>query len=463
MKSAARVAREIEADISGRGWPAGEVLGSEAVLMDRYAVGRGTVREAVRILEDRQLVRPREGRSGGLVITAPGIEGVAAAVRVFLWHGQVRPEHLHELWSALLATAVGDLARSMDAGAAAVVAELRAGIADQPAAAHWSPVGLHAAILRCWENPPAVLVLHAALASWQPAVTGRNAVRRARGAHDRLLRAIARGDVAAAHAEVHDFFTSYPPAELGELDLGVETNRDPQPGRQKLGRRVAEGMLREIRSRGWPVGELLGTERDLQMRLGVSRAALREGVRLLESWSAVEARRGNRGGLVIVAPDPTALRDAARAWLDHAGTSRQAIFAVRAPLEVLAVRGLLTAASPDAVARLRQVLVAEERTGPAFVTGGPDAQRPSLSTEIARLSGNPALALFVPVLVDLVRARGLQVRQPEAGARWVAHQHRALVAAIEQRDAERAELLTRRYIAAVEQVAPADRPMAGIN
>lgn len=451
MKSAARLARDIESDIRRRGWPAGEVLGSEAQLMQRYAVGRGAVREAVRILEDRQLVRPREGRSGGLMVTAPDIEGVAAAVRIFLWHGQVRADHLYQLWAALFTAAVGDVARSLDeAGAASIdrARRLLPVVAGDGVA--WSPLPLHAQILERCGNPPAMLVFRAALETWRPRLVGAASVARARSAHEQLLTAVLRGDAAAAESAAYEFFRGHEPADLGALDLSTPS----VSAGHKLGRRIAEQLLAEIQLRGWPVGQALGTERAIQDRLGVSRAALREAVRLLESWSAVEARRGNGGGLIIVAPDPGAVRDAARAWLDHAGTSRSAVFAVRGPLEALAVRTLMAVVTPADVAQLHDVLAAERRTGAEFVTGGPDARRPSLSTEVARLSGNPALALFVPVLVDLVRARGLHVSRPETAARWVADQHRRLVAAIESGDAARAELLIRRYVAAVEQVAP---------
>jgi DNA-binding FadR family transcriptional regulator len=463
MKSAARVAREIEVDISDRGWPVGELLGSEAQLMERYGVGRGAVREAVRILEDRQLVRPREGRSGGLMITAPDIDGVAAAVRIFLWHGAVRADQLHQLWAALLTTAVGELARSIDAPGADALATRWAALVPAPrgsgTADVWTPTALHTEIVQRTGNPASVLVLRAVLDAWRPELSGAATIARVRTANTRLLSAISRGDSAAAQTVVREFFRLHSAADFGALNVSARRSADGQ----KLGRRTAEDLLGEIRRQNWPVNTSLGTEHGIRERLGVSRAALREAIRLLESWSVLEGRRGNGGGVFVVAPDPTALRDAARAWLDHAGTSRTAVFAARAPLEILAIRTLTESATPATIARLHDVLAEERRAGADFVTGGPDARRPSLSTEIARLSGNPALALFIPVLVDVVRAHGLRVHHPETGARWVADQHRGLVAAIEARDPDRAELLMRRYLAAVEQVAPAVHSPGGQN
>ncbi len=50
-KLGSQVARSIVVDVVDRGWPLGEVLGSEAELMDKYDVSRSALREAVRILE----------------------------------------------------------------------------------------------------------------------------------------------------------------------------------------------------------------------------------------------------------------------------------------------------------------------------------------------------------------------------------------------------------------------------
>jgi len=47
-KLAAQTARRIEDDIIAAHWPVGQVLGSEAQLMERYDVSRAVLREAIR-------------------------------------------------------------------------------------------------------------------------------------------------------------------------------------------------------------------------------------------------------------------------------------------------------------------------------------------------------------------------------------------------------------------------------
>lgn len=60
--------------------PEGERLPSEADLMERFSLGRVTVREALRILERDGLVEPRRGPNGGLFVSHTDIEQVSEAL-----------------------------------------------------------------------------------------------------------------------------------------------------------------------------------------------------------------------------------------------------------------------------------------------------------------------------------------------------------------------------------------------
>ena len=84
-KLATGVADRIVSEIVERGWPVGSVLGSEPELLERYGVSRAVFREAVRLVEHQQVVTTRRGPGGGLVITAPTIDGVADATQLTLF------------------------------------------------------------------------------------------------------------------------------------------------------------------------------------------------------------------------------------------------------------------------------------------------------------------------------------------------------------------------------------------
>src|SRR3954470_7230869 len=79
-KRAAQLADQIIEDVTARGWPVGEVLGSETELLEQYSVSRAVFREAVRLLEHQHVARTRRGPGGGLVVTEPAVGTVAQAV-----------------------------------------------------------------------------------------------------------------------------------------------------------------------------------------------------------------------------------------------------------------------------------------------------------------------------------------------------------------------------------------------
>jgi DNA-binding FadR family transcriptional regulator len=71
IKAAERIARRIVQDIADGGHAAGDVLPSEAEMMRAYQVSRGSLREALRLLETQGLVFMKSGPSGGPVVGRP--------------------------------------------------------------------------------------------------------------------------------------------------------------------------------------------------------------------------------------------------------------------------------------------------------------------------------------------------------------------------------------------------------
>jgi DNA-binding FadR family transcriptional regulator len=122
-KLAEVVARQIEEDIVARGWPVGTVLGSETELVDRYGVSRAVLREAVRIVEHHFVATMRRGPGGGLVITAPNVEGIVRAVTLQLEYEQIEPHHIHEARTMLELTCVRLAAERLTAADTAMLRE----------------------------------------------------------------------------------------------------------------------------------------------------------------------------------------------------------------------------------------------------------------------------------------------------------------------------------------------------
>ena len=67
-KVAEALAQEIVHDIVKRKLPPGTLLPSEAQMIEDYGVGRGSLREALRILEVHGLITMKPGRNGGPMV-----------------------------------------------------------------------------------------------------------------------------------------------------------------------------------------------------------------------------------------------------------------------------------------------------------------------------------------------------------------------------------------------------------
>ncbi len=154
---------------------------------------------------------------------------------------------------------------------------------------------------------------------------------------------------------------------------------DESSERGPLAVRVARRIHQDVISAGWPVGEVLGSEEQLQKRYAVGRSVLREAVRLLEFEGVARRRPGPGGGLVVTAPDPDSVVRSARVFLDHRGVRGEHLFAAWSALELAAVEVVVRNLDEQGIARLRGA-VAHERE--QALPGGPDG-RSGLHAEIA--------------------------------------------------------------------------------
>src|SRR2546429_9880678 len=74
------------------------------------------------------------------------------------------------------------------------------------------------------------------------------------------------------------------------------------PKSVRLGEQVANLLLAAIRLHEYLPEHRLPSERELCLRLGVNRMAVREGLRWLELEQYIEIRRGRYGGALVRAP-----------------------------------------------------------------------------------------------------------------------------------------------------------------
>jgi DNA-binding FadR family transcriptional regulator len=205
--------------------------------------------------------------------------------------------------------------------------------------------------------------------------------------------------------------------------------------RSGAGRKLAEIIAEEIRADivdgRWEVGTVIGSENGLVERYDVSRAAIREAVRLLEHHSIAWMRRGPGGGLLVARPDLDASVEAMALYLDYRGATAGDLLLARKALELGCVDIVVgRAGEPEVRDRLRQALTVTPGTAASDV----NRLASELHLTVADLTGNPVLAFLIRTITSLwARHVSGQPGHPvpaENAAEAVARAHSAITEAI---------------------------------
>ena len=462
-KLAAQVARQIEASVIELGWPVGAVLGSEMELRERYGVSRSIVREAVRLTEHHQVTRMRPGPGGGLVVVAPDAGPAMRALVIYLEYVGLTLADLLEARLLLEPIAAAAAAKRVDEGD---IAQLRALLDDEVARADEPGLHvqerLHVVLARMSGNPVLELFVDVLTRlTTNQAYSTRKLTKAeitqgkdsAHSRHEAIVAAVLAGDPGRASAETTDHLqeiAEWLRQREGRWKSARTVRQAPEPAdHAKLAETVAAKVLGEITRRGWPIGFVLGSETDLLARHGVSRAVLREAVRILEYHSVARMRRGPGGGLVVTEPEADASIDAIALYLDYRKVGPAHLVTVREAIELGALPAVLARrAEPEVTESLRAAIA---RTGDPMPHGRTGADR--FHAELAVLSGNPVLTLFLRILTELWSRHTANTPGPQPGPDAVATVeavHNRILAAILDGDEDLARHRLRRHLEALK-------------
>lgn len=91
-KVASEIARRLMREAAEQGLAPGDHLGAESWLLERYGVARGSLREAMRLLESQGAVEMRRGAGGGAIMALPQPAQLAGVLAMTLQsgHGTLR-------------------------------------------------------------------------------------------------------------------------------------------------------------------------------------------------------------------------------------------------------------------------------------------------------------------------------------------------------------------------------------
>ncbi|WP_433060984.1 FadR/GntR family transcriptional regulator [Dactylosporangium sp. CS-033363] len=171
-------------------------------------------------------------------------------------------------------------------------------------------------------------------------------------------------------------------------------------------------------------GQRLPAERELSEMLGISRPTLRETIRALVGLNILESRHGS--GTYVAALDMAALLEPLQFVMALSGRTVEELFEARLIIEP-ALAGLAAAhADAGQVAAMRAALAEPDRVAADL----------ALHRLIADAAGNALLATMLQTLSTLgLASRAMTASRPGVLRRSAA-EHRAIVDAIDRRDAE---------------------------
>jgi DNA-binding FadR family transcriptional regulator len=211
---------------------------------------------------------------------------------------------------------------------------------------------------------------------------------------------------------------------------------------------VAERIRGFILDRGLVPGERLGREEDLAREFGVSRATLREALRLLSSEHLVRASKGPGGGIFVDATPEQGIglsvSAAVATMLDAHSIGLDELLETRMLLEIPMAGLAAQRAGERDVVELQKLVAEVEATADDLAQITELDKR--LHHLIARIADNRLAGAFSGWIVDVLQPRLASVIEPAVVESVIADQHRDLLQAIARGDPLAAERAMREHL-----------------
>jgi len=186
-------------------------------------------------------------------------------------------------------------------------------------------------------------------------------------------------------------------------------------------------LVRDMVARGLTSGDRLPTEAEMMREYGVSRASLREAIRLLEVQGLITLKPGPGGGAAVGAADYRNFARTATLYLHLGGMTYGALTQTQEVLEPLLAEG--AARNPDTVAKRAALAPYLSDDIPAE---GPKYRRLSsgFHDTVARLADNGVLALLARSTSGIVTSHVTAHMDPVELRPAILDEHRAIARAI---------------------------------
>ena len=220
-------------------------------------------------------------------------------------------------------------------------------------------------------------------------------------------------------------------------------------GRERRPEQIYWAVVNWISATHARPGDRLPNEAVLADRFRVSRPTIREAIRVLEYSGLVEVRRGRHGGLFVGTGAVPQVVGALRALLLFDQTSLKDLFDSREVLEVGLVR---LAAERATVADLAVMAASIRQMETDHSVEGVVSANTTFHLAIAEASGNAILQAMMRAMTQLLNELVRHAPDDAATVALKLQGHRAIYAAIADRDPEAAAIAMRDHIRAFQAV-----------
>jgi len=172
--------------------------------------------------------------------------------------------------------------------------------------------------------------------------------------------------------------------------------------RRRQNLKISDDIIQQIReifiSGQLRPGDKLGSEKELMESFGVSKATLREALRVLEAMGIIEIRKGLMGGVFAAQVDMKTTINSIQGFLKFESVSIYDITMVRCMLEPCIVRIVISQLSDDHINNLQKII----RESRAMDPTQEKVKGISFHRYLARITQNPMLILIMDFIDNLL-------------------------------------------------------------
>jgi GntR family transcriptional repressor for pyruvate dehydrogenase complex len=197
----------------------------------------------------------------------------------------------------------------------------------------------------------------------------------------------------------------------------------------KISDQIIEQIRNAILSGRFKPGNKVASEKELMSEFGVSKATLREALRVLEGMGLVEIRKGIAGGVFIAEVDMKTTINGIINFLHFKTVSVKDITMIRYLLEPPVAQIAASRIQPDDIMKLESLIIENPAVPHTIVS-----REIGFHRYLARMTENPILILVMDFIDNILNDIKFQLDPGDEFYHKVARAHQAILECLKQKD-----------------------------